>query len=290
MLSVIICTYNRSRQLLEFLNRFPKVFPAGFFVELVIVDNNSSDKTKDVVAAFCENSPLAIKYVFEEKQGHSHARNRGVKESGYPIVAFTDDDCYPAEDWPAAIMREFSADPTLSLVGGRVELADPEDFRVGVRSFDDRMEITSSGQLLARMIGCNFACRREVFRDIGTFDIRLGKGTSVGCGEDTDFFYRTHKQGLKMLFCPDVVVWHAHGRRTPHAFQSVKDEYASGRGAFYCKHVLSGDWTLMKRVIRELWTLLNASRSMNGTDKPVRRPSREIRALLKGAILRLMGR
>ena len=77
---------------------------------MIVVDNNSSDDTKDVVAGFENSSFCEIKYVFEGKQGLSRARNRGLAEAKYPLVAFTDDDCYVAKDWIVSILREFSVD------------------------------------------------------------------------------------------------------------------------------------------------------------------------------------
>ena len=91
MISVVICTYNRAAYLeqtlatffrQEHLDRVPH--------ELIVVDNNSSDNTPEVVQAF--SSHRALHYHFESKQGLSRARNRGVTESRGEIIAYLDDD------------------------------------------------------------------------------------------------------------------------------------------------------------------------------------------------------
>jgi len=76
-ISIIICTYNRSRSLARTLDTMAALYsPGNLKWELIVVDNNSKDDTKAVVERFKRNSGLNIRYVFEEKQGLSFARNR----------------------------------------------------------------------------------------------------------------------------------------------------------------------------------------------------------------------
>ena len=92
-ISVVICTYNRSRHLKNILNSLAEQeVPDDLVWEIVVIDNNSKDDTKDVVDEFTLKTPIPVKYFTEEKQGLSHARNRGIVESEGKYVAFTDDD------------------------------------------------------------------------------------------------------------------------------------------------------------------------------------------------------
>src|SRR5439155_3374606 len=88
--------------------------------EVIVVDNNSSDDTARVVrdVAFCRND--CVRYVFEGRQGLSHARNRGIDEARADMIAFTDDDVRVATDWVGQIARAFDEREDVDYVGGRV--------------------------------------------------------------------------------------------------------------------------------------------------------------------------
>jgi hypothetical protein len=262
----------------------------GVPTELIVVDNNSSDDTKEVVSGFEDSSFCEIKYLLEGRQGHSQARNRGLAEARYPLVAFTDDDCYVARDWIVSIRREFSSDPSLHILGGRVELANTVDQPVGIRTFTDRMQISSFRELHSRMIGCNFVCARTVFDEVGVFDTHLGKGSRCGCAEDTDFFYRAFKKGFKILYAPEMAVSHAHGRSTSTATQSVRDDYARGRGAFYCKYILKGDLHILNEAMREVRSLARTTLQQTRADCSGYPATRALRKLALGGVQRLLKR
>ncbi len=288
-LSVIICTRNRSSQLERCLQKFKEVQTTCHSWELIVVDNDSSDDTKAVVQKFAASAPFHVSYVFERQKGLSCARNRGVAETAGSIIAFTDDDCFIDQQWAGTIIREFSADPSLAVLGGRVEQADPDAPPVGTRAFSDRKAISSFDELFGRMIGCNMAFSRQVFTAIGGFDPLLGKGTPSGSAEDLDLLYRAFKMSLKMVYVPEAVVFHAHGRTSTSSLQRVHDEYAKGRGGFYCKHVVRGDLNIAKRAGREILSLARASLARGNGHVARPSPPRVLRNLATGALYRLMG-
>ena len=229
-LSVIICTRDRAPQLERCLQQFKEAQTFRKSWELIVVDNNSSDGTKAVIRKFAAAAPFHVRYLFESRQGLSHARNRGIAETSNSIIAFTDDDCLVDRQWASTIVREFSTDPSLAVLGGRVEQGDPNGQPVGTRTFSDRKQISSFEELFGRMIGCNMAFSRKVFEVIGGFDPLLGKGTSLGSAEDLDLLYRALKRQLTIVYVPNAVVFHAHGRASASSIQQVNDEYAKGRG------------------------------------------------------------
>ncbi len=290
MLSIVVCTSNRIYQLQHCRTHIVNSQNPGVSTELIVVDNNSSDDTKDVVADFKDSSFCKIRYVFEGKRGHSHARNRGLAEAKYSLIAFTDDDCYVARDWMVAVLREFSADPSIDTLGGRVELATTGDYPVGIRTFTDRMIISSFRDLHSRMIGCNFVCTRKVFEEVGVFDIHLGKGSGCGCADDTDFFFLLLKKGFKIFYCTEMVVFHAHGRSTFTATQSVRDDYARGRGAFYCKYILKGDLPILKEALREVRGLVRTTLNPTRAGSSEYPPTRALCKLALGGMQRLVKR
>src|SRR3990172_9024422 len=119
MISVVLCTFNRDRMFEETLHSFLDCRTDGIEHELLIVDNNSTDKTREIAARFAPRIPR-IRYLLEPQQGLSHARNRGIRESRGEIVAFVDDDVYFSPCWLEALASFFQRRPDVSCIGGKV--------------------------------------------------------------------------------------------------------------------------------------------------------------------------
>lgn len=86
--------------------------------EVIVVDNDSNDNTKDVVLSFA--GLLNIKYIFEPVRGIPYARNTGIKNASGDIIAFIDDDCVADENWLKFIEAAFTRDPNIGAVGGEL--------------------------------------------------------------------------------------------------------------------------------------------------------------------------
>src|SRR5215467_3591500 len=126
-LSLVICTRNRASQLAESLQSLTRLrYPLPW--ELVIVDNGSKDKTQEVIKYYGKS--LLIKSVIEPRAGLGRAHNRALTISQGDIIVFTDDDCYPADDFLSSVACCFEEDPRLGFIGGRILLHDPEDYRI----------------------------------------------------------------------------------------------------------------------------------------------------------------
>jgi len=116
-ISVVVCTYNHSFLLKNCVTSLYEQTLAKDKYEIIVVDNNSKDDTAEVVKAF-KNDEL-IRYIFEEQQGLSHARNRGVSEAYGSYIAFIDDDAKAAPDWlEVAFQILNSTQPALDCLGG----------------------------------------------------------------------------------------------------------------------------------------------------------------------------
>jgi len=99
-LSVVICTHNRATKLTSVLEHLQSlVAPGDTSWEIVVVDNGSTDNTPAVIAAVAARAGVPVRYVYEGRPGSGAARNAGISESTGEIVAFTDDDIFPAVDW-----------------------------------------------------------------------------------------------------------------------------------------------------------------------------------------------
>ena len=99
-ISVILCTYNRCESLTRALESVAaSQMPDSVDWEILVVDNNSKDRTRAVTSEFCLRHPGRVRYLFEAQQGLSNARNAGIHEARSEIIAFTDDDVTVEPTW-----------------------------------------------------------------------------------------------------------------------------------------------------------------------------------------------
>lgn len=119
-LTVVICTWNRCELLRFTLDRLAQiVVPPGIIWELLVVNNNSTDATDEVIASFAGRLP--IRGLFEPTAGKSHALNRAVSEAAGDYIVFTDDDVLVHRDWLAAYVSAFRRWPEAVVFGGPIE-------------------------------------------------------------------------------------------------------------------------------------------------------------------------
>jgi glycosyltransferase involved in cell wall biosynthesis len=257
-LSIIVCTRNRTTKLARCLEALLAMKVEGVRWEVICVDNASTDATKETIETFAKNSHVPIRYVYERAARLSLARNAGLSHSSGDILVFTDDDCIVDPTWLATISKEFRADPSLAMLGGRVELNDKCDLPLAVRPYKQRAAIQPTN--FFSFIGAgNMAFRRRVIDRIGMFDPRFGPGSSLLAAEDSDFAYRTLKAGFKAVYSPDVLVLHDHGRQTGQDRTNMEEAYVTGRGAFYLKHALRGDRQVMRLALWESLQLVKGA-------------------------------
>lgn len=213
--NVVICTHNRSDMLADTLSSWldmSKPMPAcGVEVELIVIDNASTDDTPDVVSA-CED---AI-YHFESTPGLSHARNAGIAKADGELVAFVDDDIYFEKSWLLEVLAAFESHPEIDCLGGQsiphFETNAPDWFGADAAKFYGS---TSSGQEAHRMeypehpFGVNMVFRKKVFQEVGGFDPDLGRiGQSLLSNEEKDFFYRAKLEGCVVQYWPSAIIHH----------------------------------------------------------------------------------
>ena len=239
--SLIICTRNRAAQLPECLAKLAQLEspPGGW--ELVLVDNGSSDGTRELIESFARSTPATVKYVLAPVPGLARARNAGLDAARGGILAFTDDDCYPSADYLKALVDIFDEFGP-GFVGGRVLLYDPKDAPVAIKELMRPLDIPPHCYLKPGIIhGANMAVSRDVVDAIGGFDPHLGAGTRCVAGEDIDYLARAAWAGWRGRYDPRLVVAHHHGRQPGAAADAHKRGYDVGRGAYYIKFVMRSD-------------------------------------------------
>lgn len=206
--SILIVTRNRAADLKETLAAMLSVrIPAGADVELVVVDNGSTDETARVVETHVDHR-LSIKYILEPKAGKSNGLNRGIAGSTGEMVLFTDDDVRPPPEWLEA-MCEPIFNGTADVIAGGMKLA-PHLLRPWMAPLH-RAWLASSEWLTPgapeSLVGANMAVSKEVFKRVPGFDPELGPG-ALGFGEDGLFFSQLQVAGYRFTDRLDVCLEH----------------------------------------------------------------------------------
>ncbi len=252
-ISVLICTRNRAESLDAALQRFfAQRFTGGYEFELIIIDNASTDETKQVIERCVAERPGMARYLFEKRRGLTFARNTGLRAARGEVVVFTDDDVLVTGNWLDEIHREFAADPSLCILGGRVLLASEKLKRVSLMPYEERRRLGLPDGV-NYVMGANLAFRREVFERVGLFDVRLGAGRFFAGGDDMELVYRGLKAGCWLLYAPNVLVYHNHDRVTLKQACQLEYGYYKGYAAWLVKHSLGGDGCAMRMLY---WLLL----------------------------------
>lgn len=237
-LSLVICTRNRSAQLGRCLQSVAQLQCERPW-ELIVVDNGSSDDTARVLQDFSREFHGAMCRVHEATPGLARARNTGWHAARAPVVAFTDDDCYPDRHLLQCILGHFDQDETLGFLGGRILLYDSHDFPITVLEDPEPIDFPAAHIIAAgRIQGANMALRKSALAAVGGFDERLGAGTRFP-SEDIDVVARASALGWIGAYRPDVLVYHHHGRRSWEEVGQLMRSYDRGRGAYYAKCLLN---------------------------------------------------
>ncbi len=235
--SVVVCTRNRPDYLKDCI-RSLQASDHDLF-EIVVVDNApENDQTFSLAIEF------GVKYIREDRPGLDFARNRGIREASFDIVAFTDDDARVDQGWIRAISEVFENDEVMAATGtvvpAELETAAQELFELGYggmghgfyRRVLKKENLTASALISASSfgVGANMAFRKTVFSRIGWFDPALDVGTPSCGGGDIDMFHRVVSKGFTLIYEPSMVVWHLHRRDVRGLLKQV---YQNGK-SFSC--------------------------------------------------------
>lgn len=219
-ISVILCTYNRCQSLAKVLDSAAaSTLPNSVDWEVLVVDNNSTDQTLEVVESFARRHPHRFRYYFEPRQGKSYALNTGVRQARGDILAFTDDDVTVEPTWLRNLTASLHSGKWVA-AGGRTLpdrtfspprwLAIQERYACGALAIFDRGPC--AGELTEAPSGNNMAYRKEAFEKYGDFRTDLGPRPGSRdpqkC-EDSEFGSRLLTAGELMRYEPAAIVYHA---------------------------------------------------------------------------------
>jgi len=211
--TVAVITYNRSRYLREALAGLVRQnYPADSW-ELLVIDNNSTDDTRQVVGSFMAATP-APRRVAELRPGLDWGRNCAIDQAKGDVVVLVDDDILVEPDWLGLLVAPFSSHDShaIGVVGGEVIPVFPDGIPSWLEGSHRPLGFrTDAGPLPPEQapMGANFAFPKWVFTRFGTFDTTLDRrGTSLFGGGDSDMIRRVRGAGLKAWFVPGAKVLH----------------------------------------------------------------------------------
>ena len=227
-IEIILCTHNRYQTLRKALESAAAlVLSDQVEWQVLVVDNCSRDKTREVVEDFCRRYPGHFRYLFEGRPGKSYALNTGIREANGDVLAFMDDDVTVENNWLHNLTAPLH-DGKWAGAGGRVI---PEWSRPAPRWLSPKAWYATgplvqfdlgdeAGELFEPPFGTNMAFRREMFETYGDFLVDLGPrpGSEIR-NEDTEFGSRLLSAGERLFYEPSAIVYH------PVQKERVKKKY-----------------------------------------------------------------
>lgn len=245
--SVVVCTRNRANALAMCLESISAAAgyaaSRGVSTQAVIVDNGSTDPTSEVIAEWAGRQAFPVSLVFEGVPGLAGARNAGLAAARGKIFALTDDDCRLETDYIWGVDRAFGLDAAPTLRGGRIELGDPDDLPITIKTDVEHRALDQASYPGGFLYGANFCLHAQVFKTVGEFDRRFGAGAHYAAGEDSDYLIRAQKVGVPIVYDPALVVHHFHGRKDRGSARRLHAGYFFSDGALIAKHFWSSGTT-----------------------------------------------
>jgi GT2 family glycosyltransferase len=250
-ITVAICTLNRSRLLRQTLQSLSQIrLDVPHEWEILLVDNGSTDDTKQVVQSFADRLPL--KYLFQPIVGHARSRNHAIENVSGDLIVWTDDDVKVQPNWLEIYANAASMYPQSTFFGGTIspyfEAPMPSWLGETWGKCSSAFATREQGDLETAIppalfpFGANFAVRASVQQDF-LFNVALGRQADGMLGEDEiDVFRRMVQAGHTGVWLPQARLEHVipSDRATP----DYVSQYFVGQGL---ANVLKGQPTFQSR-------------------------------------------
>jgi glycosyltransferase involved in cell wall biosynthesis len=216
-LSVVLCTYNNAASLkLTLQQLLAQRINTPSQIEIILVNNNSTDQTEILCQSNLENSQFSIHYLYEVRQGLSHARNTGVEKASGEYILFTDDDAELPDYWLSRYLdciEKYQSDCLYSSIHVLWDQPKPWWYQNGYRACfvelnygETTLDITD---VKHEFFGKNFCVKKNLLLAQGGFDPALGRlGSKLMAGEETLLYRNLIQAKCKVLYFPHSPVGH----------------------------------------------------------------------------------
>lgn len=228
--SVIVCTRNGSgtlRSCLEALSR--QSYPHH---EVLLIDDGSTDTTPEIARSFA-----FVHYHRQDPAGLSAARNLGMKLATGDLLAYTDDDCIPDEDWLLHLSTAFDDPGWVAAGGPNIPPPPRNDTEACVAAAPGApSHVLLNDEEAEHLPGCNLVIRKSALEAIGGFRVEF-----TTAGDDVDVCWRLQSNGGKLRFVPAAVVWH-HRRFTVQAYLRQQSGYGHAEAMLIAHYPQRFSW------------------------------------------------
>lgn len=274
-ISAVVCTHNRCELLRQTLQSLmSQDYPISDY-EVIVVDNRSTDGTRDVVYNFMkkggdgssnliEEDMAEVRYIFEEKIGLSNARNRGIAESRGDLIAFIDDDAIAERFWLSRLMEVYREEKDAACVGGRVidvwKVSKPVWWHPDL-NIVSKFDYGSARAILKYPvfpIGTNISFRKDVLVNVGMFNINLGRsGSKLSGYEEADVCVKIHKLNQRIYYEPKAIVYHAVDERKLSRNFVRRRAYEEGRSQYLFEIERFGKGYIYRKSLEMIINIIN---------------------------------
>lgn len=205
IISIIIPAYNAANKIAFCLDSLLQLDFPQENIEIIVVDNNSTDKTKEIIFSY------PVTYVFEAKRTRGAARNKGISAARGKYIAFTDSDCIVDKNWLKILLEAIESDEDVVACGGKITAYKTdnivEKFTEKKNKLSQELAIDSDINLqVPRVVTANAIFLKEALEKIGLFD------EDLITSEDTELGWRLSFSGYQMKYVPEALVYHVHIR------------------------------------------------------------------------------
>ncbi len=211
--SIIVPVYNEEETIDSCLSALTSQNHANID-DILIINNRSKDNTAHIASQY----PVTL-CEYTDVQGSYASRNHGLEQIDSELVAFTDADCMPYENWISELLNRYTSTDA-DLVGGRIEF----QYETGsAAEIYDASTSMNNGRLIQQRscgVTANLLVRRSIFDEIGQFSQQMKSGG------DVEWTKRATSNGYEMEYCPNAVVRHP----TRQLRESIKKHYRLGYG------------------------------------------------------------
>lgn len=232
LLSVVVAVRNGEGTIERCVRSLTEcVPPAGFEVELIVVDDGSTDSTADIVARYPN-----VRLLRQPPTGASAARNHGIRESRGSAIAFTDADCEVDRSWLIELVNCLRATDAAAAGGSQSPPHDISGLALDVARFLQAVGFFGGYTRLAQVVrevdhnpSCNSAYRRAALTEVGGFSENLWPG------EDVELDLRIGRRGHRIVYNPRARVCH-HRRDALWSFSRMMARYGCWSGGYLTRH------------------------------------------------------
>jgi len=225
VLSVVIATYNRCNTLTETLKRLAKQSLIGEKFEVIVVDDDSPDQTREIVNSLIPSMPYSLRYLHHKNQGPGFSQNRGIKAAHSDLIVMIVEDIWVTPQFLEQHLKTHTEYPQLHIaVLGKVLKSSQLPPTIMHKYWDPfRYDVLEGKHELDSVyfFGCNISFKKQFFLENGMFRHR-----GAIAHEDIELGYRLGQKGLRIIYNKDALAYHFHPETLEGACQRA---YERGR-------------------------------------------------------------